>query len=88
MVCGEVRRLTMLRSGRLLTRTNFRRLSTRSAAAQPLAEEALRLAREASIVGFETAKDHNDCGICLDTEEEVAIDGCDHMLCGGCCART
>ena len=82
----------MLRSERLLTRTNFRRLSTRSAAAQPLAEqplaeEALRLAREASIVGFETAKDHNDCGICLDTEEEVAIDGCDHMLCGGCCAR-
>jgi len=48
----------------------------------PDAEEALRLAREASIAGFETAKgDCDDCGICLDAAEEVAIDGCNHMLC-------
>ena len=61
----------------------WRRLSTKSATIPPGAEEALRLAREASIAGFETAKgDCDDCGICLDSAEEVAIDGCNHMLCG------
>ena len=58
------------------------RLSIKPPAVQLDMEDALRLAREASIVGFETAKDHDDCGICLDSAEEVAIDGCDHMLCG------
>ena len=64
-----------------------RRLSSKSAVMAP--EEAVRLAREASIVGFETAKvgDCDDCGICLDAAEEVAIDGCDHMLCGACRER-
>ncbi len=64
-------------------------MSIKPPAAQPDVEDALRLAREASIVGFETAKDHDDCGICLDAVEEVAIDGCDHMLCGArfACSR-
>ena len=41
-----------------------------------------RLARDASIPGFEPVKAHEDCGICLDAGEEVAINGCNHMLCG------
>lgn len=49
----------------------------------PGGDDVVRLAREASIIGFETAKgDYDDCGICLDAAEEVAVDGCDHMLCG------
>ena len=42
----------------------------------------MRVAREASITGFENVKASDDCGICLDAVEEVVIDGCDHMLCG------
>ena len=32
--------------------------------------------------GWRARGDYEDCGICLDAAEEVAIDGCDHMLCG------
>ena len=62
---------------------SWRRLSSKSAVTSPTAEDALQLARDASIAGFETAKGgYDDCGICLDSAEEVAIDGCNHMLCG------
>jgi hypothetical protein len=39
---------------------------------------------EASIAGFEADHVVEDCGICLDQPDEVAINGCDHRLCGAC----
>ena len=41
------------------------------------------VSRAASIAGFED--DYGgDCGICLDEQEQVAINGCNHRLCVDC----
>ncbi|BDA44275.1 probable E3 ubiquitin-protein ligase XBOS33 at N-terminal half [Coccomyxa sp. Obi] len=45
--------------------------------------------RAASITGFEPelARDDDDCGICLEAELDVAINGCSHKLCVDCAIR-
>lgn len=45
--------------------------------------------RAASITGFEPelARDDDDCGICLEAELDVAINGCSHKLCIDCAIR-
>ena len=41
------------------------------------------IARAASVAGFED--DYGgDCGICLDEQEAVEINGCNHRLCVDC----
>lgn len=46
------------------------------------------LSRAASIAGFEDPLgDDNDCGICLEAELDVAVNGCNHKLCIDCSIR-
>ncbi len=43
--------------------------------------------RAASIQGFEDNPEDSedtDCGICLDADHDVGINGCDHRLCIDC----
>ncbi len=45
--------------------------------------------RAASITGFEPelAGEDDDCGICLEAELDVAVNGCRHGLCIDCAIR-
>ena len=43
--------------------------------------------RAASIAGFEELGDDNDCGICLEKDHDVAVNGCNHRLCIDCAIR-
>ena len=45
--------------------------------------------RAASITGFEPelAGEDDDCGICLEAELDVALNGCRHRLCIDCAIR-
>ena len=46
------------------------------------------MSRAASIAGFEDPLgDDNDCGICLENELDVAVNGCKHKLCIDCAIR-
>ena len=46
------------------------------------------MSRAASIVGFEDPyADDIDCGICLESELDVAVNGCKHKLCIDCAIR-
>ena len=46
------------------------------------------MSRAASIAGFEDPLgDDNDCGICLESELDVAVSGCKHKLCIDCAIR-
>ncbi|CAK0737042.1 hypothetical protein CVIRNUC_000845 [Coccomyxa viridis] len=46
------------------------------------------MSRAASIAGFEDPLgDDNDCGICLEADLDVAINGCKHRLCIDCSIR-
>ena len=47
------------------------------------------MSRAASIAGFEDPLgDDNDCGICLEADLDVAINGCKHRLCIDCSIRS
>ena len=47
------------------------------------------MSRAASIAGFEDPlDDDNDCGICLEADLDVAINGCKHRLCIDCSIRS
>lgn len=43
--------------------------------------------RAASIAGFEDLGDDSDCGICLESDHDVAVNGCNHCLCIDCAIR-
>lgn len=64
---------------------------------QPSATPAQRMSTEGSVaagqarassrsnsVAAKRDEEEEDCGVCLDADEEVAINGCDHMLCVEC----
>ena len=45
------------------------------------------VSRAASIAGFEDPGEDSDCGICLESDHDVAVNGCNHRLCIDCAIR-